>query len=228
MDIGLGGKRALVTGASGGIGLAIMKALSEMGCEVCGCARTKPLSGWYGNFIALDLSNQAGVDDLCQLVEEQHDSIDILINNIGGGGRWGDEKIANTQPKVWKEVYWKNAEVATLLTMWAIKGMEQRKWGRVVTIASVHGLDNRGRPWFNMAKSAEISLMKTLAYTQYYEGITFNSVCPGPIQVGNPLESGLMGQPEDVASLVAFLCSDQARWINGAAIVVDGGASGSF
>ena len=159
---------------------------------------------------------------------------DILINNVGGGGRWGSESIENTSHDVWEQVYQKNAGAAVDLTMWAIPHMRARKWGRVVTITSIlGGKDGNGRPWFSMAKAAQTALMKSLATQSYLarDGITFNSVAPGLIDVGKPglgneeLPLGRMGTPEEVANVVAFLCSDGASLVNGANIVVDGGQS---
>ena len=112
--------------------------------------------------------------------------------------------------------------------------MREYKWGRVVTITSIlGGKDGNARPWFAMAKAAQTALMKSLATQSYLarDGITFNSVAPGLIDVGKPglgneeLPLGRMGTPEEVANVVAFLCSDGASLVNGANIIVDGGQS---
>lgn len=159
--------------------------------------------------------------------------IDILINNAGGGGRWGSDSIEETPFDTWREVMQKNAMAAAYLTQRALPGMRERKWGRVVTITSIFGgKDGNARPWFVMAKAAQTALMKSLATQSYLarDGITFNSVAPGEIDVGKPpsgaeLPLGRMGTPEEVANVVAFLCSDAASLVNGANIVVDGGQS---
>jgi 3-oxoacyl-[acyl-carrier protein] reductase len=128
--------------------------------------------------------------------------------------------------------------------------MRKQKWGRVITISSIQGREGGGRPWYNMAKSAEISLMKTLALNPELSryGITFNSVAPGAIifadnewdifskenpdefqkrlDLGHPI--GRLGTPDEVASLVAFLASEKASLINGASIPVDGAQGRSF
>ena len=128
--------------------------------------------------------------------------------------------------------------------------MRQQKWGRVVTVSSIVSREADGRPWYIVAKGAELSLMKSLAVRKELvrDNITFNSVSPGAIMIPNtgwqeekekdpqtfqemlntqfPL--GRMGTPEEVASAVVFLCSDQASLVNGANIVVDGGQSKSF
>jgi len=128
--------------------------------------------------------------------------------------------------------------------------MKKNKWGRVITVASRYGKEAGGRPWFAMAKSAEISLMKTLSLDKMLvrQGITFNSVAPGAIMipdtgwdtrakedpqglknlVDKEFPLGRMGKPEEVASVVVFLCSERASLINGACLSVDGGESKSF
>jgi 3-oxoacyl-[acyl-carrier protein] reductase len=155
--------------------------------------------------------------------------VDILVNNVGGGGRWGT-RLEETGDQVWIETHTKNVMAAVRFTRHVLPLMAANRWGRVVTIASVYGKEAGGAPWFTMAKSAEIALMKTLALDRRYKGITFNTVAPGPIRVGNPAEEeGVRyGNPQDVAAVVAFLCSEQAKWVNGACIVVDGGESRSF
>ena len=140
--------------------------------------------------------------DIERVVETVSDSwggVDILINNVGGGGRWGSWNVEETSEEVWTEVYDKNAMAAVRLTRLVIPHMRKKKWGRVVTIASRLGKEGGGRPWFNMAKSAEISMMKTLAMTPYLvrDGITFNTVAPGGIMIpGTGWETEAREDPE--------------------------------
>ena len=212
MELGLKGKKALVTGGSKGIGKAIVDLLIQEGAEVMILSRTQGLK--------VDVLS----DDLSSIPND----FDILINNVGCGGRWGSEEYESFNE--WDEVYKKNAGAATKLTMKCLPYMKQKNWGRVITISSIYGKESGGRPWFVMAKSAEIALMKSLAGK--YEGVTFNTIAPGYINVGkdfgNIPEKAKIGFPEDVANLVIFLCSDKAKFINGACITVDGGESRSF
>ena len=139
---------------------------------------------------------------------------------------------------MWTDVYNKNAMAAMRFTKLVIPFMRKQKWGRVVTISSIYGKEGGGRPWFNMAKSAEISLMKSLSMDKRLvrDGITFNTVCPGHISVEGKTDEdnvedfplGRMGSPEEVANVVAFLCSEKTSLVNGACVVVDGGESRSF
>lgn len=222
-DYGLTGKRALVTGGSKGIGLAIVKALAAEGCGVSEWSRSS----------AVDVLDR---DQLRQAMKFTAPP-DILINNVGGGGRWGSEIFEEYPLSTGTEVYLKNAGVAAELCKWAIPHMRAQKWGRVVTITSIlGGKEGNGRPWFVMAKAAQTALMKSLASQSYLarENITFNSVAPGLIDVGKPglgneeLPLGRMGTPEEVANVVAFLCSPLAGLVNGANIVCDGAQSRAF
>ena len=226
MNLNLKGKRVLVTGGSRGIGRSIADELLKEGCVVDICSRTED--------IIIDVLK----DDLNK-IDGQYD---ILINNVGGGGRWGSEEYE--QFEEWEEVYEKNAGVARKLTMKCIPYMRDKKWGRVITISSIFGKEAGGMPWFNMAKSAQTSLMKTLAMNPELSrsGITFNSVAPGAIMIPDTgwdnknemkqkivqLPLGRMGTPEEVAAVVAFICSERASLINGASIAVDGAESRSF
>lgn len=128
--------------------------------------------------------------------------------------------------------------------------MKKQNWGRIVSITSIYGREGGGRPWFNMAKVAQTSLMKNLALNRdlVRYGITFNSVAPGPIMIPetgwdvermrNPeafdsaskerFTLGRLGTPEEVANVVVFLCSEKASLVNGASILVDGGESKVF
>ncbi len=208
MELNLKGKTALVTGGCHGIGLAICKELETEGIKVISVCRHK----------GYDLSN---ADD-CGRVLKDYPDVDILINNVGGGGRW--------KPTEWLNVWIKNVIPATVLTTGYLPRMLDKKWGRVITIASIFGKEAGGSFGFTMAKASEIALMKSLAIQPCTENITFNSVSPGPIWIENKEQDEYerYGKPEDVAGIVAFLCSDKARWITGANVVVDGGFSRSF
>lgn len=233
MDLGINGKSALISGGTHGIGLAIADLLKEEGCETFVFGRSQD---------KLDASGHDGI--LYDAVEVKRSKAlsslpkcDILVNNVGGGGRWGTSML-DTPIEVWDQVYAKNARIAILLTRAVLPRMVKNRWGRVVTISSIYGKEAGGRPWFNVAKSAEISLMKSLSRDKAFvrKNITFNTVCPGHVHVeGKPDESdledlpaGRMGTAAEVASVAVFLCSQQANFVNGACITVDGGESRSF
>ena len=259
MDLRLNDKFALVTGGSHGIGKCTALSLAEEGCNVAICARNKyriedtvkeiKLRRVESIGIVADVTISENIDHVIKTVINSWNTIHILINNVGGGGRWGSENIEETDEKVWLDVYNKNALAAIRFTTKCIPYMRKQKWGRVVTVSSIYGKEGGGRPWFNMAKSAEISLMKTLAMTHYLvrDGITFNTVAPGSIMIPdtgwdieyreNPdkfkklieeFPLGRLGTPEEVANVITFLCSERANLINGVCIVVDGGESRSF
>lgn len=259
MEYGLAGRRALITGGSHGIGLACADILAMDGVSVAVCSRSeerlaaaKTMLERHGRDVptyVFDALNRNDVDDVCRWIDKLWGGVDILINNVGGGGRWGQPTVEATAPEVWDEVYQKNAGAAISFTRWAIPAMRRAKWGRVVTIASIYGREGGGRAWFNLAKAAEISLMKSLAMMPdlVRDGLTFNTVAPGSIQIPDtgwaeeaardpvgharkldafPL--GRLGTPEEVAHVVAFLCSPLASLVNGACIPVDGGEGRSF
>ena len=238
----LKGRRALITGGTHGIGLAIAAALcTQGGCKIAVCSSTDArLADVIWRFPASTLAIKADmtIPGAAQAVTDRIDSewggLDILVNNVGGGGRWGSDIVEDADDEVWSGVLQKNACAAANFTMWAIPHMRKQKWGRVVTVTSIlGGKEGNGRPWFVMAKAAQTALMKSLASQSYLarDGITFNSVAPGLIDVGKPglgneeLPLGRMGTPEEVANVVAFLCSPLASLVNGANIVVDGGQS---
>lgn len=260
MEFGLKNRFALVTGGSHGIGLATAKALAAEGCNIAICSRTtqrlKSAIDELGDYGVRTLSYECDVldpkaaDAVMDGIEREWGTLHILVNNVGGGGRWGKANVEETDIQVWTEVYEKNAMTAVRFTRRAIPLMRRNKWGRIVTITSIYGKEGGGRPWFNMAKTAETSLMKTLALTPYLvrDGITFNSVAPGGIYIkgagfedekrANPegfkrmidaeYPMGRMGRTEEVADVVTFVCSERASLVNGANIVVDGGQTRSF
>ena len=261
MDLGLSGRFALVTGGSHGIGLATAKRLASEGCHVAICSRSQQrLDEAMGGLqaygvkllaVAADVLDTAAADRVMDVVDREWGGVQILVNNVGGGGRWGKESVEDTALDVWSEVYEKNAMAAVRFTRRALPHMRHGKWGRVVTITSIYGgKEGVGRPWFTMAKAAETGLMKSLSAMAYLvrEGITFNSVAPGGIYIpGTGFEDerrrdpqgfqrmvdeeyplARLGTTEEVAAVVAFLCSTEASLVNGANITVDGGQSRAF
>lgn len=259
MKSNLIGKKALITGGSRGIGAAIATALAGAGASVAIFGRDleslnlqkKQLED-FGNPVeafTCDVLDANQVRESWEKLQNMWGGVDILINNVGGGGRWGFENILETPLSTWDEVLRKNLGVAIQLTNLCLPFMKRNGWGRVLTITSIYGVGIGGRPWFNVAKVAQTtftkSLAKNIAFTR--NGVTFNSIAPGAIYIektgwdemrqenpeafNNFLESlplGRMGKPEEVAALALFVCSDQASYLNGASIVLDGGESSAL
>jgi len=234
--------------------------LATEGCDVAVFSRTPQrvndmkwaLSEYDINNISLvaDVLDKDSYSRVENTIKEEWGGVDIVVNNIGGGGRWGNPDLLVTKDNVWEEVYDKNLTAAMKYTRMFLPYMLESAWGRVVTITSIYGKQAGGRPWFNIAKAAQTTLMKNLSINQQYasSNITFNSVAPGGIWIPNTgwekmrdedpqgfeefltnnFPRGSMGTPEEVADLVLFLCSDRASLINGASISADGGESVYF
>ncbi len=200
--------------------------------------------------IQADVMNKTDIKMVIDEVIAKFGTIHILANSVGGGGRWGSDIVEETKEEVYSEVYEKNALAAIRFTTLTIPYMRKQKWGRVVTITSIYGKEAGGRPWFAMAKTAETAFMKALSIKHYLakDNITFNSVAPGAIMIPNTgweavtdekikentsfLENNVpverFGKPEEVAVLVTFLCSENAAFINGTSIPIDGGQGHSL
>jgi len=260
MELGIRNKYAIITGGSHGIGRAIALALADEGCNIAVCARNKEriekiireieAKSVAAIGISADITSLADIERVMKTVIDSWGTIHILVNNAGGGGRWGSNKVEETSEDIWVDVYNKNALAAIRFTMKVIPYMRKQKWGRVVTITSTYGREGGGRPWFNMAKTAQTALMKNLAMQKELvrDRITFNSVAPGCImipdtgwekeqkadpvkfeeKVDHQFPLGRLGTPVEVANVVAFICSERAVLVNGACITVDGGESRSF
>ena len=207
MDLKIKGKKALITGGSHGIGLAIKKALEVEGVECISWSRKEGVDFDFG----IPLQNIIQLKD-----------VDIIINNFGGGGTWKSED-AN---KVMNNNY---GLTQRLTRKWL---SYKKKWGRVITISSIYGKEKGYNAEFTAAKAAQIAFMKSLAGR--YPGITFNTICPGCINTKPSIKKYAkehnmsLGKPEDVVGIVTFLCSSLASHIDGATITCDGGESHSF
>lgn len=235
---------AVVTGGSRGIGAAIANQLCDNGHFVYALSRNPIFTKEGIVSVQCDLASSEQSADFIHRMQDV--PIGILVNNVGGGGRWGSRIPSWSNQSVWHGVMQKNFFTATFMTMQLMNSLlastAKDGYARVVTISSMFGKESGGRPWFTAAKAAQIAMMKELSRNKEYAklGITFNTVCPGYIDV-NPdspvididididsIPMGRMGTPSEVAHLVSFLCSPEASYINGACITIDGGYSRSF
>lgn len=259
MDLGIRNRVALVTGASRGIGKAIASVLAREGCKIAICSRnTDALQAaardieTYGGQVIWFQADCTKADDVAAVVKnvtEKFGGIDILVNNVGGTAWAPQANIEDTPESFWQDIYERNAGAAIKFTTLCIPHMRKKKWGRVVTIISKQGREGGGKPWYTMAKSAEMAMMKSLAMTPELarDGITFNSIAPGAViteegnwadlKRDNParfeermkmLPYGRIGKSEEIAEVVAFVCSERASLLSGASIPVDGAESKAF
>ena len=249
MDLGIGGKVALVTAATRGIGLGIAQALAAEGVRVAIAARTEAdvarvAQSINGFGVAADLLTPDGCIRAVNATQQALGPIDILVNNLGtrAGTSWAD-----TGPDEFAAAFAGNVGVSARMTQLVLPGMLERGWGRVVVISSVFGRESGGAPAYNAAKAAEISYVTALAREVAAKGVTVNSIAPGSVLwdgggwhrrqqqdpdgiadfVRREMPLGRFGKVDEIASMVAFVCSQQASLVNGACIAVDGGQSRS-
>ena len=196
-----------------------------------------------------DTTNKVFLKNVSFNILKKYKFVDIIIHNVGGGGRWGNSDVDKTNQNVWEEVYQKNNNGVIFFNKIFVKLMQKKNWGRVIAISSINGSEvNFGdRPWFTAAKAAQIAIMKNYSKMRQFtnKGITFNSISPGPIDIKgtgwdkkNKKKMNLwikkniplnrLGKPEEVADLAVFLASDFASYINGCDIKIDGGKSNNI
>jgi 3-oxoacyl-[acyl-carrier protein] reductase len=239
----LTGKNALVTGATGGIGAAIAKTLTKQGAKVVLSStkeeKLQELAAEIGGdvkYVACNLSDIAAVDALFDKAEElAGGQIDILVCNAG---ITKDNLILRMKNEDFEQVIDVNLKSTFVLNRNAIKKMMRRKYGRIINIASVVGVTgNPGQANYVASKAGMIGMTKSMAQEVASRGITLNCVAPGFI--ASPMTDilneqqkaailakipvGHMGNSEDIAKAVAFLASEDASYINGHTLHVNGG-----
>ena len=240
MDLSLGGRSALVTGASMGIGRGIAAALAREGARLAVVARRRHLLQDLEKeletklvIIECDLLHEGSAEKIAQAALEGLGSVEILVNNAGGSRRFTLE----SSEAQWEEALTLNFTRQRQLTHRLLPQMIGRKWGRIINITGKS--EPEGLNGAFAAKAAMHSWSKGLSREVGRHGITVNCVPPGRIiseqilrnysperrarESEEDIPVGEYGQPEDIASLVCFLASPVARYITGAVIPVDGG-----
>lgn len=236
---------ALVTGASGGIGSATARELASGGWPVAVHFRSNPdgaaaviesIEKTGGRALAFggDLDSTGAADDLLDRVEDSLGPVLVLVNNAG---RRADGLSPQIKDREWDEVIETNLNSAFRLTRRALKPMLRARFGRIVNVASVVGpRANPGQANYAASKAGLIGMTKTIAVEVARRGVTVNAVAPGLVETGltADLPSGAFdeaiparraGTPEEIAACVGFLASDQASYVTGSVLTVDGGMS---
>ncbi len=238
----LNGKNALVTGATGGIGAAIAKALAAQGAKlVLSSTKEEKLQqlaseiGGDVKYIPCNLSEMTAVEALFDKAEELVGQIDILVCNAG---ITKDNLILRMKNEDFDSVIDVNLKSTFILNKNAVKKMMRRKYGRVINIASVVGVTgNPGQCNYVASKAGMIGMTKSLAQEVATRGITLNCVAPGFISspmtdilndaqkeaILSKIPAGKMGEASDIAKAVAFLASEDASYITGHTLHVNGG-----
>ena len=251
----LKGKTALVTGSTSGIGLGIAKALAEQGANImmngfgekdAAMAEVKAF-GVEVDYHGADMSKPAEIEAMMQATEKRFGAVDILVNNAG------IQHVANVEDfpvDRWDAIIAINLSSAFHTTRMALPGMKQRNWGRIINLASVHGLvASAQKSAYVAAKHGIVGLTKVTALETAQTGVTCNAICPGWVltplvqkQVDARAEkdkvsneeakkrllsekqpSGEFVTPEQLAALAVFFCSPAATQIRGVAWNMDGG-----
>jgi len=255
MDFGIAGKKALVTGAGRGIGESIAINLAKEGVKTAIVSRTeselKELLTKIGGqekghyMIACDLTKEDAPKKVVTELKENFGAPDILVNNLGGTLEITDPFCSLDD---WRGIYRMNLEVAIELNNLVIPSMKDKKWGRIVNISSISALENHGAIPYCSTKAALTAYARSLGRVLAPDGIIVTAVLPGavftekgywdiaskerPEHVKKYLAERMaihrFGTPDEIGTLVTFLCSEQASFCVGSIVPVDGGQGRSF
>ncbi|SFK66865.1 3-oxoacyl-[acyl-carrier-protein] reductase [Shimia haliotis] len=238
----LTGKTALVTGASGGIGGAIAKALHAAGATVgLSGTRVEPLEalaaelGERAHVLPCNLGDGAAVDALPKQAIEAMGSVDILVNNAG---ITRDQIFMRMSDEEWQSVIDVNLTSAMRLCRGVMRPMMKSRWGRIINISSIVGATgNPGQVNYAASKAGMVGMTKSIAYEVASRGITANAIAPGFIatamtdkltddqkdKINTQIPANRMGSADEIAAAVLYLASNEAGYVTGSTLHVNGG-----
>jgi NAD(P)-dependent dehydrogenase (short-subunit alcohol dehydrogenase family) len=237
MDLGLRDKVCLVTGSTGGIGLETVELLRAEGAEVVSTGRS-------GGDLPADLSQAGEPERVVREVEQRFGRLDVLVNNVGGTDI---RKLEDLTDADWQVSFELNLMSAVRATRAALPGMRARRAGTIVNVSSTAAKrPSTSMPDYSVMKAAMLSFSRLVADLYAKDGIRCNAVTPGPtatrtwlgerglaaqqgerddvlakVAEGRPL--GRLAEPKEIAAVIAFLCSERASYVTGAAWSADGG-----
>ena len=236
------GKKALVTGASGGIGGEIAKTLHEAGAEVAisgtRLENLQALSATLdGNtqIFPCNLSDPLAIEDLLKDTSEKMGDVDILINNAG---ITRDNLFVRMSDEEWQTVLDVNLTATMKLCKGFVRGMMKNRWGRIINVSSIVGFTgNPGQANYAASKAGMVGMSKSLAFEVASRGITVNIIAPGFIEtpmtdklneeqktkIMNQIPAGRMGTATEIASAALYLASSEASYLTGATLHINGG-----
>ena len=249
MELGLRDRVCVVTGSTGGIGLATARLLAAEGARVVTAGRGGAPEGGEALHVTCDLGRRGEPERLIGHVEDGLGVLDVLVNNVGSAYQASFEELSDEE---WDEMWQLNVMSYVRAIRAVLPGMRTRGRGVIVNVSSTAGKrPSTGMPNYSVTKAAVLSLSRLVADLYAREGIRCNAVAPGPtateawlapggladqqaarggktraevleaVGAGRPL--GRLAQPEEVAAVIAFLCSDAASYVTGAAWSADGG-----
>ncbi len=238
----LAGKGALVTGATGGIGEAVARVLHQAGANVAISGtkvdRLEALAADLKervHIVPCNLSDRAAVQKLAGEAEAKVGTLDILVNNAG---MTKDNLFMRMKDEEWDQVIAVDLTSAFMLSRAAVRNMMRRQWGRIVNITSISGIiGNPGQGNYAAAKAGMIGMTKSLAREVASRGITANCIAPGFIKtamtdalndkqveaIAQHIPAAKFGAPDDIAAATLFLASEEARYMTGQTLHVNGG-----
>jgi acetoacetyl-CoA reductase len=236
---------ALVTGGTGGIGTAICRKLASQGFKVATNYRdearakawqdAQKQAGFDFAIYAGDVSDPKSAEDMVKAIERDLGGVSVLINNAGITRDGTFHKMTALQ---WQEVINTNLNSCFNVTRWVIEGMRERKWGRIVQISSINGQKGQyGQANYAASKSGMHGFTISLAQENAKLGITVNTVSPGYVatdmvmavpeevraKIAQQIPTGRLGTPEEIAYAVSFFVAEEAAWVTGANLSINGG-----